>query len=70
MDRSAWLALCHQCHDLLGDYSKWPISRQIAAKMIADPEYCNPQRINSLKGTDACAIDWKDVARWLWMRET
>jgi hypothetical protein len=28
-----WIACCRYCHELMGDYSDWPIVRQVAARI-------------------------------------
>lgn len=33
VDPDTWLSLCRCCHDKLGDFSEWPIARQIALKI-------------------------------------
>ena len=36
--RCCLLHLCRPCHELMGDYSVWPVERQLRLKKAADPE--------------------------------
>lgn len=64
--RAAWLAVCRTpCHDDLDDYEKWPISKQCAAKLVADPEHFDLKVINQLRGRAETALTLADVAQWL-----
>lgn len=65
--RCCFLALCPDCHELMGDYSKYPLSRQLALKSIADPEHFCLATVNKLRGRDENAITWADVSKWLRM---
>jgi len=51
-----WLALCRDCHDAAGDYSEWPITRQLAAKLLADPGRFDLRRFNEIRGRAPGAI--------------
>lgn len=59
------LALCRDCRDDLGDYSKWPIRRQLALKPVSDPGRFNLEVINEIRGRDEDAITLSDVAAYL-----
>jgi len=52
-----WLALCRDCHDLMGDYSIWPIAKQLALKSLVDPERFDLEAFNELRGDVTCAED-------------
>lgn len=65
--RCCYLALCEACHDLMGDYSKYPITRQLALKSLTDPEHFRIDEINRLRGRDEGAITWADVSKHLRM---
>lgn len=66
--RCCYLALCHDCHEYsVSDYSKYPISRQLALKSIGDPEHFCLATVNKLRGRDEGAITWADVSKWLRM---
>jgi len=62
--RLAWLRVCRRCHDELGDYSKFPISRQLFLKKTNDPEYYDRQRVNELRGRQPDAITEEEVMEW------
>lgn len=66
--RCSWLCLCRTCHDdEVSDYSRYPISRQLALKLVADPEAFDLKQINKLRGNDANEFTMGDVAKWLKM---
>jgi altronate dehydratase len=66
--RSCYLALCRKCHnDEVSDYSRYPVSRQLALKLVSDGDHFNLAEVNRLRGTDESAITLADVARWLRM---
>ena len=60
-DRSTWLRLCRLCHDDVGDYSKYPIARQLWLKRTNDPEYYDRERVNMLRGRQPDAITESEV---------
>ena len=68
-DRRAWLWLCRRCHEEMGDYTQWPISRQCALKLISDPGYFCLETICELRGRAATDVTLVDVAQWLALRE-
>lgn len=55
------LAVCRICHDLLGDYRKWPVTRQLAVKFLRSPMLLNLDVVNKLRGRDENAITLDDV---------
>jgi hypothetical protein len=59
------LAVCRKCHDLLGDYSKWPVTRQLAVKFLRSPMLLNLEVVNRIRGRDENAITLDDVVKWL-----
>ena len=64
--RSCYLSLCATCHrDELGDHSRWPVTRQLALKLVSDGDHFNLAEVNRLRGTDENAITLTDVAKWL-----
>jgi hypothetical protein len=66
--RSCYLALCGYCHrNEVSDYSRYPVSRQLALKLVSDGDHFNLAEVNRLRGTDESAITLADVARWLRM---
>jgi hypothetical protein len=67
-DRAALLALCTQCHDAFHDYSVWPISRQLALKLLESPEDWDVVAVSRLRGRDDRAIDFTDIVSHLRMR--
>lgn len=64
--RCAWLCCCRTCHrDELADASRWPISRQLACKLVGDPEFFDLELVNRLRGREVDAITLPEVAKWL-----
>lgn len=59
--RESWLLVCRQCHDDLDDASQWPVERQLAAKLLADPDYFDPPVVNRLRGRAEDAITLADI---------
>jgi cytochrome c553 len=67
--RSTYIATCYDCHENeLGDYSRYPIARQLAVKLISDGDHFNLEEINRLRGRDANAITLTDVAKYLQLK--
>jgi hypothetical protein len=62
------LAVCRKCHDLLGDYSKWPVTRQLAVKFLRSPMLLNLEVVNQLRGRDENAINLDDIVVHLELR--
>lgn len=56
-----WLALCRQCHDAMGDYSVWPIVRQLALKQDRDEDFYDLAKFNALRGRAQDAITQSEV---------
>ena len=65
MERVAWLCLCPECHEHMGDYSEWPLSRQLALKLLRDPQHFNLKRINEIRGRADTGILMFEVVKWL-----
>ena len=65
VDPATWLVLCRNCHEKLGDYRLWPIARQLALKLVADPQRFDLAKINSIRGRSEGAIDMADIASYL-----
>jgi hypothetical protein len=55
------LAVCRKCHELLGNYAIWPVSRQIAVKFLRSPTLANVDLVNELRGRAESGITWDDV---------
>lgn len=67
--RSTYIATCGDCHQHeLGDYSRYPIARQLAVKLVNDPEHFSIEEVNRLRGRANSAITLADVARHLELR--
>lgn len=62
------LAVCRQCHRELDDYSKWPVTRQLAIKFLRSPMLLNLEVVNRLRGRDENAITLDDVVVHLELR--
>jgi hypothetical protein len=66
--RCCYLALCSTCHRTeVSDYSRYPITRQLALKLVSDGDNFNLAEVNRLRGRDENAITLADVAKWLRM---
>ncbi len=63
-ERACLLHLCREHHDELGDYSQWPIARQLALKKWADRPGYDRQRVNEIRGRDPEAISELEVNGW------
>ena len=66
--RSTWLALCRPCHEKLGDYSEWPVERQLALKLVVDPEHFDLVKVNRIRGRADGAITLADIVPHLKVR--
>jgi hypothetical protein len=62
--RAAWLAVCRECHEELGDYRAWPITRQLAVKLLADPWHFDLAVVNEIR-SDREPIELAEVTKWL-----
>ena len=60
---AAWLSLCRDCHDKMDDYSVWPPARQVALKMLADPQTYSLELIQDLRGDHLVMLE--DVVQYL-----
>ena len=60
-ERCTWLHLCRPCHEEMGDYSKWPIVRQLAVKKLADPEGYDLAAFCVIRGRAEGAINEDEV---------
>ena len=63
--RETWLALCRRCHDEIGDKSLWPVERQLAVKLLHDPEWFDPEAVNIIRGRDPDAITIVEISPFL-----
>ena len=68
-ERCTWLCVCRRCHDELGDYSIWPITRQLAVKMLSDPAFFDLKKFNELRDRSPEAITLGDVTKHLQLIE-
>ena len=67
--RCTLLLLCRVHHDAMGDYSIWPIQRQLARKLLVDPEYFDLEKICEIRDRVPTAITLVDIAKYLRMKE-
>lgn len=58
---AAWLVVCRQHHDEMGDYSVWPVVAQLALKRLRDPGNYDRQAVNLLRGRAPEAITDAEV---------
>jgi len=63
-ERCCLLHLCRACHDEMDDYSVWPIARQLAMKLLGDPEGYDRVRVNLIRGRAAEAITQDEVDQY------
>jgi hypothetical protein len=64
--RSTYIATCGTCHrNELSDYSRYPIARQLAVKLVADADHFSLEEVNRLRGRAQTAITLSDVAIYL-----
>ena len=68
-ERTAWLALCTDCHQRMHDPSDFPLERQYALKYVEDAEHFDRVQLNRLRGRADDAIDWVDMAKYLDLKE-
>lgn len=68
-ERCCWLAVCRECHrDEVGDYSRYTPARQLAVKLLADPDNFDLERFNQVRsGLPHIAL--ADVVRYLTLKE-
>lgn len=64
-DRRALLRVCGQCHEEMDDYSQWPIARQAAVKLVADPKWFCLETLCELRGRAKTDLTIVEVAEWL-----
>ena len=65
--RSCWLALCRECHDAMHDKSIWPVERQLALKLLADPNFFNLAEVNEIRKRRS--LTYEDIVVWLTLRD-
>lgn len=58
-DADGWLAVCRTCHETLGDYTQWPVPKQIALKMLLALRSANAAR----EGRPQTSLE--EAAAWL-----
>ena len=66
---ATWLALCGTCHEAMDDYAQWPITRQLALKLVSDPGRFDLPLINRIRGRALDAITLSDVVKHLRMKK-
>ena len=64
-ERCTWLRLCRECHEQMGDYSVWPIERQLALKLSRDAAFYSTRVFNEIRGRAAFAVNIRDVVPYL-----
>lgn len=62
-ERCTWLLVCHYCHIAVEDYSKWPLTKQLACKLLTDSDGFDLQRFNEIRDRAPEAITLADVVR-------
>ena len=67
--RCTLLLLCRVHHDAMGDYSIWPIARQLARKLLVDPEYFDLEKICEIRGYGKDEFTLTDIVKYLRMKE-
>jgi hypothetical protein len=60
-DPSAWLKVCGWCHE--NKFPTMTIARQLALKMLCDPENYDRQKVNLLRKRQPDAVTEREVAR-------
>ena len=63
--RCTWLAVCRDCHEELDNYSIWPLTRQLAVKLLHDGKHFDLPTFNVIRGRDEGAIEIEDVTKHL-----
>lgn len=69
LHRCTWLALCRKCHDDLGDQREWPITRQLALKLLRDPGGFDLAAFNKIRDRDDDAITMSEIVKHLELGE-
>lgn len=64
-DRRAWLLLCREHHDEVGDLQLWPIAKQYALKSLHDPEHYDRVWLNHCRGRADDAITDEEVDEFI-----
>ncbi len=69
--RECCLVACDICNcGPLCDYKIWPIERQLAVKLLTDPEYFDLELFNKVRGRAPTAITLADVVPYLQLKPT
>lgn len=64
--REAWAAACNHCNfHRLTDRKEYPVARQMAVKLVSDPEYFDLELICKIRGRALTATTLADVAAHL-----
>lgn len=68
--RAAQLVACNGCNTgRLEDYSVCPIEKQLAIKLLSDPEHFDLELVNQLRMRARTAIELRDVLHYLVLRK-
>ena len=62
---ATWLALCFSCHAAMDLYSDWPVAKQLALKLVADPVNFDLHKINVIRRGSHGQVAIGDVAHYL-----
>lgn len=62
---AAWLRVCQFHDEEMGDYSIWPIARQLAVKKLGDLPNYSRELVNQLRGRQSDAITEAEVNAWV-----
>jgi hypothetical protein len=67
--RACCLVVCNQCNCCqLCDYSVWPIERQLALKLLTDPQHFDLDLFNKVRGRAPTAITLLDLVPYLTLK--
>lgn len=66
VERATWLGVCYICNcERLTDAVKWPKARQLAAKMLQDPEGFDLEKFHAAYGRPMTAVPADEVLEYL-----
>lgn len=55
VERATWLTACNHCNcDRLTDASEWPLARQLALKLLHNPEYFDLEAVRRVLAPEGC----------------
>ena len=64
-----WLCLCRSCHDSMGDYNLWPITRQLALKIVRDAGRFDLDEFCLVRDRAEGSITLDDIAQHLDLKQ-